>query len=637
MTELFTIDSLFSYGLIWLESTFILVFLLILHSLRKIIGSPPLFFSFGVIIVFAHFMAAAGVRFLSTEASLDLGVSSSAILLPSLGIILVIYIVDGTLSAQRIIIAVMAGFGMLFYLRSVGTLESSAPDFANANGMTADFLKDLLSGTTKHMAASTIALTFDLFLIPMVYQQMRNRNFNMFISVLLAILVGQLFDSVIFLSVYYWGNPGAILQFWPHLLPQVFLAFWLSVITTVYLHRIRFDAPQNSRSALDIIVAFFGGYGQYKLLEQTLQESEQRCRTIIQNADDLIFVSDSKGIVIDANHAALKACGLSTISDAIGENLKNLAGISILTSQQDLPEDGTIIRSKLPGKDAELEFLLNRIYFSGMPAYVFIGRDITERQRIAREREAWRIEHAHRQRLEAIGRLAGGIAHDFNNHLHAIQGHLDLIYMEGASESNMQHLEKIDNISQQAAKLTGQLLGYARKGRRQNKTLELNKILENARELYLPDARAGLVIDTKCSPDVIRVFGDETQLNQAVLNLIINARDAMESLPEDQRKLTLSAGTLTDINIIPKPPAELKKTPLDNLCGICVKDSGPGVPKELAEKIFEPFFTTKPTGKGTGMGLSMSYGVALEHNGWIQYSYDGTGAAFTLILPIVQD
>ena len=165
----------------------------------------------------------------------------------------------------------------------------------------------------------------------------------------------------------------------------------------------------------------------------------------------------------------------------------------------------------------------------------------------------------------------------------------------------------------------------------------MNKILENARELYLPDARAGLVIDTKCSPDVIRVFGDETQLNQAVLNLIINARDAMESLPEDQRKLTLSAGTLTEINIIPKPPAELKKTPLDNLCGICVKDSGPGVPKELAEKIFEPFFTTKPTGKGTGMGLSMSYGVALEHNGWIQYSYDGTGAAFTLILPIVQD
>ena len=637
MTELFTMDSFFSYGLIWLESTFILVFLLILHSLRKIIGSPPLFFTFGVIIVFAHFMAAAGVRFLSTEAGLDLGVSSSAILLPSLSILLVIYIVDGTLSAQRIIIAVMAGFGMLFYLRSVGILESASTSFSNSNGMMSDFLKDMLNGTTKHMAASTIALTFDLFLIPMVFQQMQNRKFNIFVSVLLAILVGQFFDSVVFLSVYYWGNPEAILRFWPHLLPQVFLGFWLAVITTVYLHRIRFDVPQHTRSALDIVVAFFGGYGQSKLLEQTLQESEQRCRTIIQNAADLIFVSDSKGIVIDANHAALKACGLSTISDAIGENLKNLAGISLREENSEQLNDGSIIRSKLPGKEAELEFLVNRIYVSGLPAYVFIGRDITERERIAKEREAWRIEHAHRQRLEAIGRLAGGIAHDFNNHLHAIQGHLDLIYMEGASESNMQHLEKIDNISQQAAKLTGQLLGYARKGRRQNKTLDLNKILENARELYLPDARAGLVIDTNLSPEMIQIFGDETQLNQAVLNLIINARDAMETLPEEQRKLVLSAGMLQTLNIDPAPPAELKNVQKEDLCGICVKDSGPGVPKDLAEKIFEPFFTTKPTGKGTGMGLSMSYGVALEHNGWIQYSYDGTGAAFTLILPIVKE
>lgn len=624
---------LYDYGLIWLESTFILAFLLLLHSLRKHIGSPPLFFSFGVIIVFAHFMAAAGVRFLSTEEGIDLGVSSSAILVPSLAILLVIYIVDGTLAAQRIIIAEMAGFGMLFYLRSIGLLECSSVGFSNTYGMMAEYFQKLLNGTTKYMASSTIALTFDLFLIPMIFQQMRNRKFNMFLSVTLAILVGQLFDSVIFLSVFYWGNPGAILQFWPKLLPQIFMAVWLSVITTIYLHRIRYDVPKSTRSPLDIVVAFFGAYGQSKILEQTLQESEQRCRTIIQNAADLIFVSDSNGVVIDANQAALKACGLSTISDAIGENINDLAGISI-TGQL---EDGSIVRSKLPGKETELEFLLNRIYFSGLPAYVFIGRDITERERIAREREAWRSEHAHRQRLEAIGRLAGGIAHDFNNHLHAIQGHLDLIYMEGASDANMPHLEKIDSISQQAAKLTGQLLGYARKGRRQNKTLELNQILRNAKELFLPDSRAGVLINASFSEETIHVFGDETQLNQAVLNLIINARDAMENLPEDQRILTITAGTLESLNIKPVPPAEIKDLEHNRLCGICVKDSGPGVPKELAEKIFEPFFTTKPTGKGTGMGLSMSYGVALEHNGWIQYDYDGTGAAFTLILPIMQD
>ncbi|MBQ9770245.1 MAG: PAS domain S-box protein [Lentisphaeria bacterium] len=637
MTELFSSGIVFSYALIWLESTFILASLLILHSLRKHIGSPPLFFTFGVIIMFAHFMAASGVRFLSTNQAVDLGVSSTAIMIPSLAILLVIYIVDGTLSAQRIIIAEMAGFGMLFYLRYIGALECSAPDFAYSNSLMANLFRQLLNGTTKHMASSTIALTFDLFLIPMIFQQMRNRKFNMFVSVMLAILVGQLFDSIIFLCVFYWGTPKAILEFWPRLLPQVFLAIWLSIITTIYLHRIRHEVPKDKRSPLDIIVAFFGAYSQSKLLEQTLQESEQRCRTIIQNAADLIFVSDSNGTVIDANHAALKACGLSTISDAIGENLQKLAGLSIPDPEKEQLKDGSILRAKLPGKETELEFLINRIYFSGMPAYVFIGRDITERVRIAREREAWRTEHAHRQRLEAIGRLAGGIAHDFNNHLHAIQGHLDLIYMEGASEENMPHLEKIDNISQQAAKLTGQLLGYARKGRRQNQILDLNKVLSNAKELFLPDSRAGINIKSFYADKTIQVLGDETQLNQAVLNLIINARDAMENLPEDQRKLSISADTLENLQVTPVPPAELKNIEETRWCGIRVKDSGPGVPKDLSEKIFEPFFTTKPTGKGTGMGLSMSYGVALEHNGWIQYDYDGTGAAFTLILPIVEN
>jgi C4-dicarboxylate-specific signal transduction histidine kinase len=207
--------------------------------------------------------------------------------------------------------------------------------------------------------------------------------------------------------------------------------------------------------------------------------------------------------------------------------------------------------------------------------------------------------------------------------------------MEGASDENMAHLEKIDNISQQAAKLTGQLLGYARKGRRQNKPLDLDKILKNALELFLPETHAGININTVFPKEKIPVYGDETQLSQAILNLIFNARDAMESLPEDQRNLNIIAGTIKDLDITPKPPAEIKQIPdISCLCGIRIKDSGPGVPKALAEKIFEPFFTTKPTGKGTGMGLSMSCGVALEHDGWVQYDFDGTGAAFTLVLPI---
>ena len=269
-----------------------------------------------------------------------------------------------------------------------------------------------------------------------------------------------------------------------------------------------------------------------------------------------------------------------------------------------------------------------------MPMFIVYGQDITERSKLERERQEWQEQTFHWQRLESIGRLAGGIAHDFNNHLHAIQGHLDLIYMEGASEENMPHLEKIDSISQQAAKLTGQLLGYARKGRRQNKTLDLNQILRNAKELFLPDSRAGVLINTVFSEEQIRVFGDETQLNQAVLNLIINAKDAMENLPENQRKLTITAGNLATLDIEPVPPGEIKDLAQNHYCGIRVKDSGPGVPKDLAEKIFEPFFTTKPTVKGTGMGLSMVYGTVSHHHGWIHLDSEvGKGTVFCLYLP----
>ena len=136
------------------------------------------------------------------------------------------------------------------------------------------------------------------------------------------------------------------------------------------------------------------------------------------------------------------------------------------------------------------------------------------------------------------------------------------------------------------------------------------------------------------APDIVKLIWENRQPETLTLDKL---RKGIPESWEEQRKLFISAGTLEQLEIEPVPPTEMKHSLKDCLCGIRIKDSGPGVPKDLAEKIFEPFFTTKPTGKGTGMGLSMSYGVALEHNGWIQCNYDGTGAVFTLILPIKQD
>ena len=189
-------------------------------------------------------------------------------------------------------------------------------------------------------------------------------------------------------------------------------------------------------------------------------------------------------------------------------------------------------------------------------------------------------------------------------------------------------------IAEQAGKLTSQLLGYARKGKRQVETLPLKTIVEGAYNLFLPNTQTGIRTRLEMEDREILVNGDRTQLQQAILNLMINARDAMENLPEDKRLMTLRAGSAEWLGVVPKPPADLKLTGKETYCGIRVEDTGPGVDETIADQIFEPFFTTKPTGKGTGMGLSMSSGVSLEHGGWIQYERLSPGAAFTILLPI---
>ena len=150
---------------------------------------------------------------------------------------------------------------------------------------------------------------------------------------------------------------------------------------------------------------------------------------------------------------------------------------------------------------------------------------------------------------------------------------------------------------------------------------KLNSILQNPAMMSQIKALA----DTMTAGESEKAISDPTEKEEK----------KEDSLPEEKRFLKITAGTLQQLSLAPNPPAEVKQRPeTENLCGICIKDSGPGVPKALAEKIFEPFFTTKPTGKGTGMGLSMSCGVALEHDGWVQYDSDGTGAMFTLVLPV---
>ena len=628
-------DVLYSIGLAILESTFVFVGMLILHGLRRLIGSSPLYLFLGVLLLFTHLVGAAGLRIIMGDSGFSLGIATSVLVLPYLGILMVIYAVDGTLAAQRLIIGAMGAFGIFAYLSWITRIQAGWDGYAMSQGFLSDFLAKLLGNSSKSMGASLVSLSLDMFLIPVIFQRMKNYGCRVSVSVIGALLLGQLADSFIYAGVFHWGTGQAMNVMKAEYLPRLILSLIISGIAALYITRIDKEKPGDSRRALDIVLAFFSSYGRAKLLEQNLEESEQKYRTIIQNASDVIILSDSSGVIVDVNKAALELFSSPQISDVIGSNLDEFL-LSRNTLEQLLGSEDDVIRISVPGKKVELELSMSRVSVDGTPALLFIGRDITEREKLEHERELLRMENAHRQRLEAIGRLAGGIAHDFNNHIHAIHGHLDLIYMGNVTEESMPHLEKIDAIAEQAGKLTSQLLGYARKGKRQVENITIRSIAESAFNLFQPDTQMGIRHIVDIQPEELYVSGDRTQLQQAVLNLMINARDAMENQPENMRVLTLRAGSAEWLGIHLSPPSDSSVPENMHFCAIRIEDTGPGVDEKIVDQIFEPFFTTKPTGKGTGMGLAMAYGVSQEHGGWIQYERISSGSAFSLILPIKQ-
>jgi len=655
------LETFFTCGLALLEMTFIFVGLLLLHGLRKLIGSAGFFIAIGLLLVFTQIVNAAGLRVVVGFRGADFNIASSVLLLPYLTALMVVYISEGTLIAQRLIIGAMATLGLYVYLSSITSIQCTWPGYSISQGASADLLDYLLRQSQRTMAASTLAQSLDLFLIPIFFQRLNNLKCRLFVSVLGSLMLTQLVDSFVFVSACYWGQP----QWWQQLsssyVAKSVATVWLAMLAAVYLTRIEREKPGESRRTLDIIFAFFGSYGRAKTLEQNLRESEERYKIVVRNASDMILLLNREGVVVDANIAALKSFGRTEAVELVGKRFEEIAktkdGSSIPWDEycRDIPADesGAMPQTApsphrircvaIPVKEGEapveLDLAVSGIFVGETPILMAFGRDITEQQRLEQEREEWRAQAAHSQRLEAIGRLAGGIAHDFNNYIHAMQGHLDILkYMHEIKDKDVQrHLDKVDKIAEQAGRLTSQLLGFARKGKYHEKIIDISDLVKRSGELFLPNARAETGFKVHPGRRKFFVKGDPVQLQQVILNLMINAKDAMADLPEGRRNLVVSVGLPESFGIELVPPPELKERQA-NYCCIKVQDNGTGIDQQTMTRIFEPFFTTKPTGKGTGMGLAMAYGTLMSHNGWIQVqSALGEGSSFYLVLPIWED
>jgi PAS domain S-box-containing protein len=258
-----------------------------------------------------------------------------------------------------------------------------------------------------------------------------------------------------------------------------------------------------------------------------------------------------------------------------------------------------------------------------------ITRDITERRDAQEELERAREALAQAQKMEAVGRLTGGVAHDFNNLLTVIRASVDMLRRGGiAEEKRERYLAAIADTADRAALLTGQLLVFARRQPLQNEHFAVADRIEGLRQIIATTLGSPVRLAFDIAPDAGVVFADPTQFETAILNMVINARDAMPA----GGRLDLSARRADSA---PAPPGPARAGPF---VAVSIADSGSGIDVDTLGRIFEPFFTTKEIGKGTGLGLSQVYGFAKTSGGEIAVeSEPGRRTVFTLYLPLAPD
>jgi PAS domain S-box-containing protein len=648
-------EVLFTCGLALLEMTFIFAALMLLHALRKQIGPQSFYFSLGLLLIFTQLVGATELKIIVSKDSdeLDFYIAQTVLFLPYLAILMSVYVTEGTLAAQRMIIGAMATLGLYLYLSKITAVQCGWTGNSISQGPSADSLEYLLFQSKRSLASSILAQTLDLFLIPIFFQRLQNMKCRLFLSVLGALMLTQLIHSLVYITATFWGQPA----WWYHITSSyaasVLATFWLSMLVTLYLSKIERERPGEGRGTLDIVFAFFGAYGKAQLLQKNLQEWAGRYRMVVENANDMILVLDKDETILDANLAAMRIFKIPASEQIIGKKFPsdfippgksanaatkrwNKEINNKMTETQHI-KNMPITAASSKGDPIELEISISRTTLEKNQINIVFGRDVTERNRLSKDRENLREQLHHAQRLESVGRLAGGVAHDFNNYLHAIQGHLDILfYMHEINDEKIEsHLERIDKITGQAAELTHKLLGFARKGKYVDTKIEMNELIKETVDLFMPASQKNIDLHFKSDIPEVFIKGDKVQMQQVILNILINARDALENVPDDKMRIEIHLGPPPDsIESIHQTTKQGDPTPLDDYVCLRISDTGAGMDKKTLSRIFDPFFTTKPIGKGTGMGLAMVYGTITNHGGMIEaQSKKGEGTTFQICLP----
>jgi two-component system, cell cycle sensor histidine kinase and response regulator CckA len=379
-------------------------------------------------------------------------------------------------------------------------------------------------------------------------------------------------------------------------------------------------------------------YQQFQIyrIRHQLVEREELFRLISENAMDMIAVVDPDGRRLYNSPAYARILGFTDEELAGSSFYDHVHPDDVSTAQQAINRatasnpNGTV-QYRMRHKDGSWH-----VIESGASAiltqqgkiekFVVVNRDVSEQRQLEEKfRQA--------QKMEAVGRLSGGVAHDFNNLLGVIIGYAEFLQESLDPENHLRDsVDEILKAGKRAASLTRQLLAFSRQQVLDPKVLDLNVVVLDMDKMLRRLIGEDIELSTVLGPDLGRLKADQSQLEQVLLNLVVNARDAM---PQGGKLLIDTQNMVMDEAFVRRYPYPVQPGPY--VC-LTVTDSGIGMDAETKARAFEPFFTTKEKGKGTGLGLSTVYGVVKQSGGYIDiYSSPGAGTTFKIYLPRVDD
>jgi two-component system cell cycle sensor histidine kinase/response regulator CckA len=405
-----------------------------------------------------------------------------------------------------------------------------------------------------------------------------------------------------------------------------------ALVVQSYTENVRFG--ERDRDILRFVSQQLATAIEHKRHEEALRRSEARYRSLVLSAAYGIYRCTLEGTFLDVNPAVISMLGYDSVEEVLTLNPKqdvflnpeevarlsddyrrtgSLNGVEVQWKRK----DGHVITVRLSGRaiDGQDE---------AKGELEIIAEDITERRQLEEQfRQA--------QKMEAVGRLAGGVAHDFNNLLMVINGYTEVL-LEQLEPGDVRH-QKVQSIQQaadRAAMLTRQLLAFSRKQLLELKVVDVNQVISEMERLLRPLIGENIELITHLSAEAGRTRADAGQLEQVIMNLVVNAKDAMP----DGGRITMQSSEIT----VRHNFREHRFIQPGRYVVISLTDTGHGMDKETLSRIFEPFFTTKEKGKGTGLGLSTVYGIVKQSGGYVFANSDlGEGTTFHIYLPRVED